>query len=435
MFFNLTSPKSMLVSACTLATLIATSQSHAQSLLSVYEQALQNDATLLSAEATLGANLEQVTQSRSALLPNISASGNLSYIDTENSDFTNTGLTLSLTQPLFDAGAWFQLERAQALTDAAQLQFEAEQQSLIQRVINAYIQVLVAKNNLDSAQDQEAAIRQRLEKAETELSTGTSQITSVLDAQASLDSARVSTIEAEGALDNALTSLSQLTGKPVHTAKGLAANYPIKLPTPAAAQPWVDKALTENKTVAIAALNTESARLNAKATRANRYPTVALSASHDIDKGTANSDDRSSTSSVALTLSVPLYQGGALSSQSRAAAYGYTAAQFDYDDARRTTKQAVTALLRDLKTSESAIKARKQSILSNQRALLATEEGVVQGNRDLSDVLSVEQQLYAAERDYENARLAHINNLVLFKQQLGTLSPADVAELNRWLNQ
>ncbi|MGB0733854.1 MAG: TolC family protein, partial [Pontibacterium sp.] len=49
------------------------------------------------------------------------------------------------------------------------------------------------------------------------------------------------------------------------------------------------------------------------------------------------------------------------------------------------------------------------------------------------DVLNAEQQLYQTQRDYSNARLNYIATLFTLKEQLGTLSPQDLYDLNDWL--
>ena len=75
------------------------------------------------------------------------------------------------------------------------------------------------------------------------------------------------------------------------------------------------------------------------------------------------------------------------------------------------------------------VQARKQSIISNQSALEATEIGYQVGTRNIVDVLDAQRQLYSAVRNYNDARYDYILNNLRLKQAAGTLSPADLEAL------
>jgi outer membrane protein len=76
------------------------------------------------------------------------------------------------------------------------------------------------------------------------------------------------------------------------------------------------------------------------------------------------------------------------------------------------------------------VAARKQSIISSQSALDATNAGYEVGTRNIVDVLNAQNTLFGAKRDYANARYDYINNMLRLKQQAGLLSPEDVNRLS-----
>ena len=77
--------------------------------------------------------------------------------------------------------------------------------------------------------------------------------------------------------------------------------------------------------------------------------------------------------------------------------------------------------------------ARKQSITSSQSALDATQAGYEVGTRNIVDVLTVQETLFRAIRDYSNARYDYVVNHLKLKRAAGTLSPQDIYDLNAWL--
>ncbi|MGH1462376.1 MAG: TolC family outer membrane protein [Neptuniibacter sp.] len=412
-------------------TLSASAQ--AGELADIYNLALANDPQLKAAQASYKAGAEVEVQSRSALLPNLSLSANTTAIDAETTSYNNHGYTLSLSQPVFNASAWFSFKQGQVLSDQAALQFELEQQNLILRTVEAYLGVLRANSALATSEAQERAIKRRLDQVNAQFEVGLIANTDVQEAQASFDNARVARISAEGDLDNSYEALERLTGKSYTSISQLSNGYPIDAPVPSDPQQWLDKAWANNLGLKISDLNSEAARRAAKAAHAGHYPTLSLTASHDYDEGTAVSDNSNETNAIGLTLSLPIYSGGATSSKSRELEQRLIEAQQNRENSLRGVTQSTRSLLRNLRTGSLSVQALKQSIKSSQTALEATEEGYKVGTRNVVDVLQAEQQLYASQLEYANARFNFVQDLITFKQQLGTLSPKDINELDGWL--
>ena len=408
---------------------------HAGSLNEIYQQALLNDPQLKAAQAASQAGQEALPQARAGLLPSINLNGNTTWIEAGSNDFNNNGYTVTLSQPLFAASAWFTYKQGQAQSRSAELQYAQAQQNLILRSVESYLTVLRAQTALDTTQAEERAIKRRLDQVNAQFEVGLIAITDVHEAQASYDNAKVARILAEGDLDNSYQALERLTGQQISAIDALREDYPITEVTPSSPSEWVDKAREGNLGIQIAEANTDSARQQSKAASSGHLPTVALALSHDQDKGSTFTDGRVETNQIGLTLSLPLYSGGAISSQSRQAEFGLAQAQHTEDDTERAVVEATRNLLRDLRTDILSVSARQQSILSSETALRATEEGFNVGTRNVVDVLQAEQQLYAAQRDYANARYNYVQNLFRFKQQIGTLSPQDLIGLDQWLAQ
>ena len=81
----------------------------------------------------------------------------------------------------------------------------------------------------------------------------------------------------------------------------------------------------------------------------------------------------------------------------------------------------------------SRVMARKQSIVSSQSALDATQAGYEVGTRNIVDVLNAQNKLFAAQRDYANSRYDFVINSLRLKEVAGTLSPEDIARLEGFL--
>ena len=84
-------------------------------------------------------------------------------------------------------------------------------------------------------------------------------------------------------------------------------------------------------------------------------------------------------------------------------------------------------------TGISSIQADKQTIISAQNALKATQAGYLVGTRTMADVLQYVTTLYSAKNTYMQDQYAYINNIIQLKLQAGTLSMNDLVQINTWL--
>ena len=136
-----------------------------------------------------------------------------------------------------------------------------------------------------------------------------------------------------------------------------------------------------------------------------------------------------------IVLEVPLWTGGAISSQRRQAYEQYLAASETHTSVMRNTIQFTRSLHLAVTTDVARVKARKQAIVSAQSALDATTAGYEVGTRNVVDVLNAQRILYGAIRDYANTRYDYVVRLLRLRRQAGLLSPEDVAALNKWLQE
>ncbi|WP_162874679.1 TolC family protein, partial [Pseudomonas viridiflava] len=113
-------------------------------LVNVYEQAVDNNADLAAARADYAARKEAVPQARAGLLPNLSGSAQANNtrtsIDQPSRIATRSGTVYqaTLSQPIFRADRWFQLQAAEAVNEQAALELSATEQNLILQSAQSY---------------------------------------------------------------------------------------------------------------------------------------------------------------------------------------------------------------------------------------------------------------------------------------------------------
>lgn len=428
---------------------------NASSLLDIYDLALQNDSQLKANRAAYEAGLENRYLGRAALLPTINASAN--YTDTKTDidgnanpnipntrgagtvNRTQTGWGVSLEQPLFNMAAWYNYQQGIKLSEQAEAQFGADQQNLIVRVAEAYFNVLRAVDTLEATIAEENALGHQLEQAKQRYEVGLTAITEMHEAQAAYDSALAARHEARGNLSIVFEALEVLTGQSHEQVAPLAKEFPVVDPFPADRHEWVKFSLQNNYALKAAKLRAEASYETARASRAAHLPTVGASLAYNDTKEDGDQydipiDSQSDGTSVSVRLNVPLFNGGGTSSRSRQAFAQATQAQEEYNSTERNVIQSSRALHLSVATGVAQVQARQQAIVSSQSALEATQSGYEVGTRNLVEVLLAQRQLYQARRNYATALYDYVINSIRLREVAGMLTPADVQEIDKWLN-
>jgi len=416
----------------------------AENLLQVYQHAKQNDAQLKISEAGYLASLEKKPQVLSALKPRVdlgaNASYNTQYINRSlrgdgGAGFLNFGYDLTLTKPLINKELQAQIGQVDASILQAKANLEADRQSLIVRVAEAYFQFLDANESLSFSKAETVAIGRQLNQVKAYFDAGRSAITDVKEAQARYDLAKAQEQVALQQIDLARESLRAITTRYYKTLNGAADNIPLLVPKPNNVELWSKSAVANSKQVQAAQYAVRVAQKAVDIAHAVKKPKVNLFARHTGNStfGERTFDQDKIDASVGVQLNMPLYQGGNIASGIREARHKLHQAQQALELQKRLATQQTRANYLNILTGLTRVRALKQALNSTQTAANATQAGFEAGTRTAVDVLLSLRETFAAKRDYTSARYDFLLNTLKLKLAAGTLTEADVARLSKLL--
>lgn len=438
-------------------------QAHATDLIQAYDLARQSDPQLAISEAQRGAVGEGVVQSRSALLPQISAdatigrrysssSGNQVFAGTPTpvnstySETTSRSSGVNLSQSIYNHSNYTKLGASRARARQAEAQYDVADDALIVRVADAYFNVLTSIETLASARAAERSVKRQFDLADKRLEVGLAPITDVHEARARYDSARADAIIAANLLDDAYEALAEITGQPLQNLKGLADDYKPENTDTRTADDWLKIAMDNNPALRAGEEALAAAEKDVQSARAAHYPTLTAAASYSDDAAWGDSMRRSplpiSTSqfgnastgpSYGLTLSVPLFTGGAIRSRVRQALYQRDVAAEQLEQQKRAITRQTRGAYRSLAAGQAEVEARRLAVVSAQAAYQAGEAGLEVGTRTIVDVLIAQQQVFLAQREYARSRHAYLVNELRLRQAAGILETKDLESVNRFL--
>lgn len=410
----------------------------AEDLIQIYERALESDPQLRAARYSRDSVAEGRPQAIADMLPNLSLTGDITdtYRRTPagSEGYDSSSATLTLTQPVVNVGHWIALDTAGYNTAKADAEFESARLALMVRVAQAYFNVLSAKDTLSFSRAELRAISRQLEQAKQRFDVGLIAVTAVHEVQAAYDESRANEITAANEVEDAREALREivnhLSGEGL---AGLRKYLPLVKPKPASIETWTQTALERNPDVMAAQNNTHAARRNIAAKRSGHLPTLDLVASATESHTELSTGTDLNSEVVSLQLTVPLFAGGKVLSQTRQARYDFQAATETLEQQRRTVRRQVRNAYRGVVSSISRVRALQAATVSAQSALAATKAGFDVGTRTMVDVLDEQRDLYRARRDYSKARYDYIINGLLLKQAAGSLTQKDLQLVNSLL--
>ncbi|MGB0945450.1 MAG: outer membrane channel protein TolC [Pseudoalteromonas marina] len=441
--------KNILAALVSLSCALGTTAANAEDLLQVFEIATANDPTVLKAKAQADAQSYQADTAMAALLPQIgltmgyTKSDSTSFesvdekVESDSDQFTRG---LSLSQTLFDLGAWNSLDIADKQALQANAQYDSAKQNLIVRVAEGYFNVLSAIDNLEFIKTEKRAIERQLEQTKQRYAVGLTAITDVHEAQAQFDNSVAQEIIANNSVETAREQLREITGK-YHAKLDFLNTETFSTTKPARdSSDFLNIAKDKNISLQVAKVTVDIAQDQIKLARAGHYPKLTLSASYgdsltdaDRDGTSLTRQPRADSTSVGLNFSLPLYSGGATVAATDQARAFYVAASQDYEANYRAITRTVITSYNQVVSDIATYKALEQAVVSAQSALKATEAGFEVGTRTIVDVLVSTQNLYNAKRNLADVRYRYVLSTLRLKQAAGTLTSKDLVAINQGL--
>ena len=133
-------------------------------------------------------------------------------------------------------------------------------------------------------------------------------------------------------------------------------------------------------------------------------------------------------------MSVPIFQGGAVSSRRKQAYSQYNQADENSLFTERRIIQEVRSQFSNVVTLVANVTAQEQAVISATSALEATQVGYKVGTRNVVDLLQAEKNLYSAEKNLANAKYDYILANLRLALAAGTIDPSNIVEINNLLN-
>ena len=421
---------------------------NATDLMDIYKFSLENDTAFKAAYSTYMANAEAIPIARSALLPQINFNSQVARnaISVKAGGFStqqtynNHQFQLSASQTVFNYQAWSQLKQAKDSVKSALAQFDAAAQDLILRTTQAYLDILFAADTLGYAEAKKRANKRQLDQAQQRFNVGVDTITSVYEAKAAYDQSIAEVISAKNNQINQNENLRKLTNRVFEALAPLRdKQVPLIHPEPNRVEDWIATALKQNYNLLASKYALAASRQNIKTQSGAGWPTLSIQSNGNQTTNDSRSSDffvpaQNTYGNIALSMNFPVYQGGLVESQTRRAQYQFQTTSEQFEQTYRDVLVSSRTTFNTIVDGINKVKADRQTLLSQQRSLESTEAQYEVGTRTMVDVTNAQRRLFEAQEQLARDQYKFIMSVLNLKYIAGTLSVADVEEVNSWLD-
>jgi NodT family efflux transporter outer membrane factor (OMF) lipoprotein len=414
---------------------------HSPALNELIVEALKSNPTLDAAQASLRQAQENVAAQRGVLFPSLSASlsttrQKISGAAQNNPHFssiftfTNGSLNISYALDIF-GGARRELESTEAQERYQRFQLEAAYLTLTSNVVGAAIQEASLRAQIGATQDIIRAEREQLAVLRRQLNLGGTSRAAVLAQEATLSATEATLPTLEKALAQQRILLTALAGRfpsqEVTQTFDLARlhlpeDLPLSLPS---------RLVEQRPDIQAAEAQLHSASAQVGVATAAMLPQISLSASYGNSVTDASKlFDGPGIWSIGAGLVQPLFKGGQLLHEKRAAEAAFEAAAAQYKSTVIAAFQNVADALRALQSDAAALAAQVAAERSAQDNLTISRSQYRDGAINYSTLLNAETTYQLAHINRVTAQATRFADTAALFQALGGgwWNRADVAE-------
>ncbi len=393
------------------ALMAVTAQASGETLTESMVSAVESNPTLAAQRQRLNATREVLPQALAPALPQLTVTGLAVATDRDAQDPLLDGdradtwtASANVSQLLFGSGRVIAGTRAaRAQIAGAVADYELARQTLLLDVTRAYANVRQTQAVVAARETTVRNLTRLLEFAQAQFDAGVVTRTDVAQSQARLAQARTLLVQAQGALAASFQAYQRLVGRPPSDLQ--APPSATGLPSDLAAAMAVAE---ENSPVLVGAIaDVRLADANVDVAAAQGRANVTLEAGHnraadfDIDQSETSAD------TLGVRVTIPLLQGGAIRSRTRAQRALRSASNLDLAAAQRAVEEGVTNAWTGLASARAAVESAREQVAAAELAYEGVTLEQETGLRSTVEVLDQEQDLLdarlalaQAERDF-----------------------------------
>lgn len=371
-----------------------------------YELALQNANDLKSSIYVSKSDKEKIKQEESQLYPQINLSGyykKSEYVSNPAQNTTRQGLlnyTLSLRQSIYNPEIYARIQAQEARSKYSNTKVELDKEVLAQELFNAYLDLLKSKNKIELYKSYLAYNKSKLQELTKKYEMKLSNKMDLLQMRAEYNSAQIDLKKEEKLFNVYSLKLKRFIGNVDYELPCIDSNRPIE--DMISSMREIVKNLNGSLKVKQAQIALDISNAEIKNARSGHFPNLNLDASYakySTDDPTVDAA-YNNVKSVMLTLNIPIYSGGYVSSKVDSAKLMQKAAREDLESVKKQVKVEYDEYLALFEASAESVSMYNEAFKSAELYIESVEKAYAHGLKSVIDLNEAKIKLYEVKYKY-----------------------------------
>lgn len=309
---------------------------------------------------------------------------------------TRWDTSVILRQPLFNPGSYFDYRRTASLADAADLRREDAREALYYQAVKAYYDLMRAYAAVTFANKYAERMSGLQEYMNKRMQGGGASRVDFERVRGRALSAKSAVIEAEGALESALVTLTQLTG-----VRAQQLNIPHKMMplVPASSRVAMERIFETNPAVRAAREEAAAANQELKAARSRFSPTFSFEVTQLRTSNAGGGEVLTTDRRYMLVMNMNLLNGGSDYYYQKEVGTRFVDKSNTASDVERKLKEQIEINYRTLDAVKKRIGVARMAYETNAGVADIFLDQLTTGSKQLLDVLDAYQQAYMSQVD------------------------------------
>jgi len=319
--------------------------------------------------------------------------------------FSYFDLRATLTQTVADMTALNNYRSSKEIVRANRYSAEDAKDLIVFAVGGAYLQAIAATARVESVRAQLETATVLYSQASQKRGVGLLAQTDVNRSQVQALTQQLRLVSVQNDLAKQKINLARLVGLPASDRYVLAENIPFSAAPSITLEEALKQALAKRADLKAAEAQARAARLSRSAARAERLPSLAVSADYGAigNKPTQSN----ATFTVVGTLRIPIWQGGRTEGDIEQADAALTERKAEIEDLRGKIESDIRNAYLDLEAAGSQVEVALKNVRVTKETLDLTRQRFDAGVTDNVEVVQAQESVAGAELDYIDSVFAH----------------------------
>ena len=400
--------------------------SYALSIDESIQSTIKNNLKVKMALEKINESREIIIFSAGSKLPTVTSTILGTYSNSENKTVTTSSTAetfkdtykITVKKNIYDFGVNdLEIERSKILFNDELVLFKSKIQDLILNAINGYLIVINYEKSLEANKKNYDSVFQALEETKTRFNLGSATLYDLQSAEASHASALTNLFSAEQNLLISKKSFKKIVGvNAINLEDVLEINEKLNI------NDIIEKSLKNNLNLVLISNNIKNNEILILKERKSKKASLDITGTGLYsDGGRLDNGTKITSGSIALTLTIPLFNQGKNNSNIRKYQSKMLQAEMKLLDEKENLEILILNTFKDFKISESQMHSNNVIIKSIETSIDSLREEYDIGTKTISELVDEEEKLLNANVNFLNSKKDYLLSYFKIKSLDGSL--------------